>query len=139
MEFIDELAGDAEELAIDCLCLHIAELILEENGVEFEDMREREEVGLWGIELEDVEEGEVGVESSVVIDIDCAEGVDIDARIFIDFSMILTGDIIHNFFLVEAGGQQWMVEHEQFSNIFLIDDKKRLNFLPTIQDQLIPS
>jgi hypothetical protein len=43
IKLVDELAGDAEKLAVDCLLLHVAELVFEEGGEELEDVGE----GLW--------------------------------------------------------------------------------------------
>lgn len=38
IELVDELAGYAEELAVHCLLLHVAELVLEEGRKELEDV-----------------------------------------------------------------------------------------------------
>lgn len=54
IELIDELAGDAEELAVDCFLLHVAKLIFEECGKELEDMSEGLWVGGDWVEFEDV-------------------------------------------------------------------------------------
>lgn len=103
VEFIYELAGYSEELAVYCLDLYVAELVLEECGVELEDVSESLEVGLWWIELENMEIGEVGIEPSIIVYINIAKGININASIFVYFPMILTSDIVDDILLVEAG------------------------------------
>jgi hypothetical protein len=70
------------------------------------------QVGLGRIELEDVEEGEKGVESSVVVDVHCPKGVHVYSCIVEYLSVVLAGDVIHDIFLVETGGQQRVIEGE---------------------------
>jgi hypothetical protein len=96
------------------------------------------QVGLRRIEFEDMQERQKGIESSVVVYVNSAKWINIDARILIHFSMILTCYIIDDFFLIEASGQERVIENKQVSYYLLVDDQKRLDFAPTVQHKFVP-
>lgn len=47
--------------------------------------------------------------------------------------MVLTGDIVYDFLLVEAGSEERVVEGEQLSDLFLVYHQKGLYLGPTVQ------
>ena len=120
VELIDELTCNAEKLAIHSFHLHIDKLILEESNVKREDMGEGLQVSRRRIKLEYVKIGKEGIETAIVVDIYALERIHIDASIFKDLAMVLTGDIIHDFLLVETSSQQRVVEEKEISNDFLV-------------------
>lgn len=121
IKFIDELTCNAKELTIHSLHLYVNKLILEESDVKREDMREGLQVSRGGIKLEDVKIGKEGIKSTIVVNIDTLERIHIDPSIFKDLTMILTGNIIHNFLLIETSSEQRMIEEEEISNDLLVD------------------
>lgn len=112
IELVDELAGDAEKLAVDGLHFHVSELVVEEGREKFEDVGKSLRIWCELVEFKDVQVGKVGVQSSVIVDIYCFEGINIYSRIFENLTMVLTGDIVNDFFLVEAGSEERVIKGE---------------------------
>lgn len=61
-----------------------------------------------------------GIETTIVIDVYTLEGIHIDAGVFKNLTVVLAGDVIHNFLLVETSSQQGMIEEEQISDDLLV-------------------
>lgn len=120
VELVYELTCDAEELAIDSLRLYVYKLVLEECNVKGEDMRKCLQVRRGWVELEYMKIWKEGVETTIVIDVYTLEGIHIYAGVFEDLTVILAGDVIHDFLLVETSSQQGMIEEEQISDDLLV-------------------
>jgi hypothetical protein len=112
IELVDELAGDAEKLAVDCLYFHVSELVVEEGREKLEDVGKSLRIWCELVEFKDVQVGKVSVQSSVIVDIYCFEGINIYSRIFENLAMVLTGDIVYDFLLVEAGSEERVIKGE---------------------------
>lgn len=61
IELVDELAGDAEKLAVDCLHFHVSELVVEEGREKLEDVGKSLRIWRGWIKFEDVQIGKVAV------------------------------------------------------------------------------
>ena len=79
-----------------------------------------------------MQQRKVGVQSSIVVDIDLSEGIVMDSSIFKHFCVILTGNIVDYFFIVEGSGEDGTVENKQVSNVLFIYYQKRFDLVPGI-------
>lgn len=61
-----------------------------------------------------------GIETTIIVYVYTFEGIHIDAGVFKNLTMILAGDIIHYFLLVETSSQQRMIEEEKISDDLLV-------------------
>lgn len=51
-----------------------------------------------------------GIETTIIVYVYTFEGIHIDAGILEDLTVVLAGDVIHNFLLVETSSQQRVIE-----------------------------
>lgn len=61
-----------------------------------------------------------GVKTTIVVHVNALEGIHIDAGVFEGLTVVLAGDVIDDFFLVETSSQQGVVEKKKISNDLLV-------------------
>ena len=91
------------------------------------------------VKLEEMQVGEEGIKASVVIDVYRREGVNVYACVLEYLSVVLAGDLVDDILLVDARGQQRMIQDKEVPDALLIDDQKALYVLPNVEYQLVPS
>jgi hypothetical protein len=111
--------------------------MLEEDVVEVEDVRQSLGVLLRPIEFKQMQQRQIGIQSSVVVDVDLAEGIVVYTCILEHFGMILTRNIVDYFFAIERGSQAGTVQNEEISDGAFVDDEEGFDFGPGVHHQLV--
>ena len=80
-----------------------------------------------------MQQWQIGVESSIVVDIDLIERIVINPSILEHLSMILTGYVIEDFFAMGIATEDGSVKSKHLSKISLIYHQEGLYLSPGIQ------
>ena len=86
-----------------------------------------------------MQKGQVGVESSVVVDINLCEGVGVYTCVFHHFPMVLAGDIVEYVLAALLGDEDGGVYGEHIPEILLVDYQEGFNLSPRVEIQFAVS
>ena len=139
VKLVYQLTANAQKLAVYSLSLNSAETALEEDQIQFEDLGENLGCLFGGVEFEEMKEGQVGVESSVVVNIDLGEGIRVYTCIFHHFPVVLTGDVVEDVLAALLGDEDGGVYGEHIPEVFLVDHQEGLDLSPRVEIQFAVS
>lgn len=109
IKLVDQLTGNAQELAIDGLSLNISEFVLKEYQEQLKYFGKGLRVLSRVIELQQMQKRQIGIKPTIVVDIDFLEWIVVNTCILKHLGMILTGYIVDNLFVVQSRPQDWTV------------------------------
>ena len=79
-----------------------------------------------------MQEGQVGVQSSVVVDVNLGEGVGVYAGILHHFPVVLARNVVEDVLGALLGDEKGSVDGEHVPEVLLVDHQERLNLSPRI-------